>query len=182
MEINNFQLNMDQRTRTDESGTADLFSDRPASKWLKFQSSRWNHVLILYVYIPTYSDLICFAARFDQFDPVWQNAWWIQRKLKKIHEMRDDFILKRDLKKLYHVTVKRFLKVSPGALLSHSWNFINTVFLRWLKQSLFELNSNVSALMISEGFSSWCHLDQSNSVEIWNIDILRRKIVNCIFC
>ena len=29
--------------------------------------------------------------------------------------MRDDFILKRDLKKLYHVTLMRFLKDSTGA-------------------------------------------------------------------
>jgi len=64
------------------SATALLPSDK------HFQSSRWNHVVILYVYIQTYSDLIYFTARFDQFDPVWQNAWWIEKKGKEIHEMR----------------------------------------------------------------------------------------------
>ena len=135
--------------------------------------------------IRVYSDVFWFDLFHRQVRSIWSrltkcmmntekikenswNAWWLYI------ETWFEEVVSRDSHEI--------LKDSPGALLSHSWNFINTVFLRWLKQSLFEFNSNFSPMIVSEGFSSWCRLDQSKSVKIWNIDILRRKIVNCIFC
>lgn len=174
MEINSFQLNRDKRTRTSMSlrpwiiSAADL---RPSDWNLKvqdeitfwFYTCIFRRILIWFISPPGSINLI----PFDKIKENSWNAWWLYI------ETWFEEVISRDSHEI--------LKVSPGALLSHSWNFINKVFLRWLKQSVFELNSNVSPIMVSEGFSSWCRLDQSNSVKNWNTNILRPKIVNCIF-